>query len=51
MVMPMLTMHTLMGIFLFTGFAHADDFDLKAQRQDVAMKGLLLSLTISTFVS
>ena len=32
MVMPMLAMHMLVGNFFVTGFAHADDFDLKAQR-------------------
>ena len=32
MMMPMLTMHMLVGNLFLTGLAHADDFDLKAQR-------------------
>ena len=32
MVMPMLAMHMLVGNFFLTCLAHADDFDLKAQR-------------------
>ena len=32
MMMPMLAMHMLVGNFFLTSRAHADDFDLKAQR-------------------
>ena len=32
MVVSMLTMHMLVGNLFLTGLAHADDFDLKAQR-------------------
>ena len=32
MMVPVLTVHMLMGDFFFTRRAHADDFDLKTQR-------------------